>query len=81
MGQSRKSKYLLTPRRNRSMGCNHVTVPDTVFASRRKLAENQRTASKVVGRTTPAIRYWRHLAQYDFQTYVGDNYLFIQILD
>ena len=80
MGQTRMSKYHLTPCRSRSIGCNHITthVPDTFLASRGNLAGNQRIASKIVGRTTPAIRYWHHLAQYYFQTYmsVTDTYLF-----
>jgi hypothetical protein len=59
----------------------HITVPDTFLASRRNLAANQRIASKVVGRTTHAIRYWRHLALCYFQTYCSDSYLFIPIWD
>ena len=59
----------------------HITVPDTLLASRRNLAANQRIASKVVGRTTHAIRYWRHLALCYFQTYCSDSYLFIPIWD
>jgi hypothetical protein len=77
MGQTRKSKCLLTPRRFRPLWCNHITVSDTFLASRRNLAGNQRIVSKVVGRTNPAIRHWHHSARYYFQTYFGDSYLFI----
>ena len=40
------------------------------------MAGNERTASNVVGQT-PTSRYWHHLAQYYFQTYlVTATYLF-----
>ena len=79
MGQTRNYKCLLTHRRSRSMGCDHITVPNTFLASGRNLAGNEIIVSKVVGQTKPVIRHWHHLARYYFQTYFGESYLFIPI--
>ena len=59
----------------------HITVPEKFLASRKNLAANQRIVIKVVGRTTPAICYWHHLALCYFQTYFSDSYLFFPIWD
>ena len=69
MYQTRKSKCLVTPRRSRIMGCNHITVPDIFLTSGRNFAGNQRIVNKVFGWTIPAIRHWHHLARYYVPTY------------